>query len=349
MPFPTHLPSARTPDAMDAPILRWGVLGSGWIAEQFTRSVKAHTRQQITAVGSRSQEAADAFAARLGVPKAFGSYQALVEAEDIDVIYVATPHNLHHDHALMAIAAGKHVLVEKPVALNRAQAEAMVRAARAKRVFFAEALWTYFLPKFDVFRQILEEGVIGDVLSVFTEYGEYLPRGHRIFDQSLAGGPLLDLGTYPASLLVWLLGKPRTIVGLAEPDPSGVNGQLSVVLSNERGAMGTLSTSLYGFTPANAAIIGTRGSIRFNTEFHLPGGFEVWSREGDLRLRYEEARGAHFEGLCFEAAEVARSIAGGLHETTCRLPQASLDTMELLDGIRSALKLDFEKAGLIER
>lgn len=349
MPFPHALPPSRIPPALDAPPLRWGILGTGWIAAKFVESVTAHTSQRIAAVGSRSKDAAAAFAARWGVAKAHDSYEALVAADDIDVVYVATPHNFHHAHALLAIEAGKHVLVEKPVALNRVQAEEMVAAARRRGVFFAEALWTFFLPKFDVLRQVLDAGILGEIRSVYTEYGEYLPRDHRIFDPALAGGPLLDLGTYPVSLLEHLLGAPETVTGLGVPDPSGVNGQLSVVSRHAGGALGAMSTTLYGFTPTNAAIVGTEGSVRFRTEFHLPGSFEVWSRDGSAVLAYEEPRGAHFEGLYYPAAEVARRIAAGERETPCRPPSASLGTMAMLDAIRAAVGIDFAATGLDER
>ncbi|MFC3073355.1 Gfo/Idh/MocA family protein [Shinella pollutisoli] len=348
MTFPQTLPAARIAPAMEAPPLRWGILGSGWIAGKFTQSVKAHTRQEIAAVGSRTQAAADAFATRFGIARAHGSYEALVTDAGIDVIYVATPHNLHHAHVLLAIEAGKHVLVEKPMALNRAQAMEMVAAARRKGVFLAEALWTYFLPKFDVLQQVLDAGTIGEIRSVYTEYGEYLPRGHRIFDARLAGGPLLDLGTYPVSFLTKLLDVPERVVGLGTDDPAGVNGQLSVVLANAKGALGTMSTTLYGFTPTNAAIVGTKGSIRFTSEFHLPGGFEVRSLDGSVVLRYEEPRGAHFEGLYYEAADVARTISAGGLESACRPLDATLDTMAVLDAIRGGLGIRFTEAGLDE-
>ncbi len=348
MSFPKSLPASRIKPAIDAPPLRWGILGSGWIAEKFTESVKAHTRQVIAAVGSRSQAAANAFTTRWGVSKAYGSYEALVADDNLDVIYVATPHNLHHEHTLLAIEAGKHVLVEKPMALNRAQAEEMAAAARRKGVFFAEALWTYFLPKFDVLQQVLDSGMIGEIKSVYTEYGEYLPPGHRIFDARLAGGPLLDLGTYPVSFLTKLLGVPERVVGIGQDDPAGVNGQLAVVLASAGGTLGTMSTTLYGFTPTNAAIIGSKGSIRFTSEFHLPGGFEVWSFDGSTVLTYGEPRGAHFEGLYFEAAEVARAISADTLETPYRPLAATLETMGSLDAIRRALNITFAEAGLAE-
>ena len=134
---------------------------------------------------------------------------------DLDVIYVATPHNMHHEHVLLALGAAKHVLVEKPMALDRAQAAEMIALAQEKGVFLAEALWTYFLPKFDVLQQVLEAGGLGEIKSVYTDYGEHFTRDHRIFDPRLAGGPLLDLGTYPVSLLTKLLGVLQRVIGEA--------------------------------------------------------------------------------------------------------------------------------------
>lgn len=348
MTFPTALPASRVPPPMEAPALRWGVLGTGWIAEQFIASVRAHTRQDIAAVGSRSRNSADAFARKWDVATAHAGYDALVSDPSIDVIYVATPHNLHHAHVLLALDAGKHVLVEKPMALNRAQAAEMVALARAKGVFFAEALWTYFLPKFDVLGQFIDSGALGEIKSVYTDYGEHFTRDHRIFDPRLAGGPLLDLGTYPVSLLTLLLGVPQTVVGAGQADPSGVNGQLTAILSDAAGNQGVVSTTLYGLTPTNAVIVGTGGTVRFGSEFNLPGPFEAISADGGVTLRYEEAAGRHFEGLHYEAAEVARCIASGRTETDRRPLQASLDTMAALDKIRAAVGIGFAAAGLRE-
>jgi predicted dehydrogenase len=344
MTFPAALPKSRIAPPMEAPALRWGVLGSGWIAEQFIASVRAHTRQDIAAVGSRSPEKAAAFARQWGIATAHGSYEALVADPGLEVIYVATPHNLHHAHVLLALDAGKHVLVEKPMALDRPQAAEMVARARARGVFFAEALWTYFLPKFDVLQQVLDSGILGEIRSVHTEYGEHFTRDHRIFDPRLAGGPLLDLGTYPVSLLAKLLGVPQAVIGVAQPDPSGVHGQLSVILTTAAGSQGTMSTTLYGFTPTNAVIVGSEGTVRFGSAFNLPGPFEVRSADGATVLRHEEPVGRHFEGLCFEAAEVARCIAAGHTETACRPLQATLDTMATLDMIRAAAGIDFAAA-----
>ncbi|RJL06693.1 Gfo/Idh/MocA family protein [Paracoccus siganidrum] len=344
MTFPKSLPPSRVPDPMEAPVLRWGILGSGWIAEQFIASVRAHTRQEIAAIGSRSSDTAQAFARKWSIPRAHGSYEDLVGDDGLDVVYVATPHNLHRDHVLMALEAGRNVLVEKPMALDHAQAVEMVTLARARGLFLAEALWTYFLPKFDVLSQVLDSGALGEIRSVHTEYGEHFTRDHRIFDPALAGGPLLDLGTYPVSLLSRLLGPARQMVGLKQDDPAGVHGQLAIVMANAAGNLGMMATTLYGLTPTNAAIVGTGGTVRFGSEFNLPGPFRVISADGATVLSYEEPAGRHFEGLFYEAAEVARCIASGATETPKRPLDETLAMMEMLDMVRATVGFGFDRA-----
>jgi predicted dehydrogenase len=324
------------------PSLRWGILGTGWIADKFVRSVSAHTDQIIAAVGSRTTKKAQEFARDHNIATAHGSYDALVYDPTIEVVYVATPHTDHHRQAMLALGAGKHVLVEKPMALDHAQALEMATLARQQGLFLAEALWTYFLPKFDVIDQLLADNVLGDIRSVYTEYGEYFTSEHRIFDRGLAGGPLLDLGTYPVSLLTRLLGVPSTVAGVGEWHPSGVMGQLAVVMANARGAIGTMATTMHGFTPANAIITGTKASIWFDTEFHLPGGFVLRVPEGDHFLHYAEDRGAHHQGLFHEALEVARCIGVGLTETPKRALGKTLTTLETLDRIRDSVGLRWD-------
>jgi predicted dehydrogenase len=194
----------------------------------------------------------------------------------------------------------------------------------------------------------LEAEAIGEIKSVYTDYGEYFTREHRIFDPKLAGGPLLDLGTYQVSFLTEIFGIPKQLVGVGQPDPSGVNGQLSAILTDAKGNQGVFSTTLYGFTPTNAVIVGTEGTIHFDGPFHLPGPFVVTSADGSQALRYEEPSGRHFEGLFYQAAEIARRITAGELETPYRTLDASLNTMATLDMVRRAVGLDFSAAGLVE-
>ena len=191
------LPSPRTPDPHRAPSLRWGIMGPGWIAQRFTATLQKHTSQQVVAVGSRNQARADEFAAQHSVPTAYGSYEQLLADPGIDIVYIATPHTEHYACALAALAAGKHVLVEKPLGVNAVQAAAIAESASTAGLFAGEAMWTKFLPKFDVVRQIIDEGMLGRVHTVIADHGEHFTTDHRIYDPALAGGPLLDLGTYP--------------------------------------------------------------------------------------------------------------------------------------------------------
>ena len=173
MPLPSALPTARTPDPMDAPTLRWGVIGPGWIAERFTQALQRGTRQRCWPLPPGPPTARPSFAARVGIERSYGSYEQLVADPDVDVVYVATPHNAHHPCARLALDAGKHTLVEKPLALNAAQVRDLAAAARRSGVFCMEAMWTLFLPKYDVLRRLLADGALGSVRTVVADHGEH--------------------------------------------------------------------------------------------------------------------------------------------------------------------------------
>lgn len=338
--FPTALPASRVPNSLEAPSLNWGIAGPGWIAEQFTESVQAHTSQEIVAVGSRSAARAATFAAKYSIPASHGSYQELVQDPNVEIVYVATPHPQHFEVAMAAIEAGKHVLVEKPMGITAEQVRLMTQATQAHNVFASEAMWTFFLPKFDVIAQLLEAGTLGKIVSVFAEYGEYFEEGHRIFDPALAGGPLMDLGSYPLAFVTRVLGAPESVTAIGSPHPSGVNGQISMLLGFSEGAQGTVSTNLYNFTPTEAVIVGTEATLRIDGLFNMPGGFSLRHKDG-RELRFEASSGEHFEGLHFEAAAVARCIAAGLTQAPQRPLADTLKTLELADEVRRQTGIEF--------
>lgn len=334
------LPVSRVPDSRDAPTLRWGILGPGWIASRFTESVQAHTDQVIAAVASRSLDRSKAFAESFGIPAAYGSYEELVADPGIDIVYVCTPHTAHHAAAVLALNAGKHVLVEKPIGLDADQAREIAERAKAAGLFAAEAMWSFFLPKFDVIRQVLESGTLGTITTLVAEYGEHFEPGHRIFDPKLAGGPLLDLGTYPLALVTEVLGRPEKLHALGQPHPSGVNAQLSAVMQFAGGAQAVVNTHVHNFTPTAATIVGSAATLALDGPFNMPGGFELRFPNGE-RLRYAEPAGAHFEGLHYEAAAVAYSIGAGEVQSPQRTLAASIRTMDVADEIRRQLSIEF--------
>ncbi|MEI2775049.1 MAG: Gfo/Idh/MocA family oxidoreductase [Tetrasphaera sp.] len=324
------LPQARIPDPKGAPSLRWGILGTGWIAEKFTTALRCNTTQRIQAVGSRSQESADRFAKTVGAAAAYGSYEALVADPEVDVIYVASPHNLHHDHALLAIDAGNHVLIEKPVAVTEAQAREIADRAAEAGVFCMEALWTLFLPKYDVLRQILDDLVVDTVLA---DLGEYFTPDHRIYRADLAGGPIYDLATYPLSIAMWAIGAPETVAAVGSPAPNGINGQLAMMLTGEDGGIASLHSTILGQTPTTATIASADVTIDIDGPFYQPGGFTVSTRSGQ-RLRHDEQPLAHEGGLHFQAVDVARRIVAGETVSPVRPMSDSVQLLRVMDAIR---------------
>lgn len=327
---------------MAAPPLRWGVLGTGWIAERFTGALHRDTQQRVVAVGSRSTASAKEFADKVGVERAHGSYEDMVADREVDIVYVATPHNFHRAHALLALDAGKHVLVEKPIALNATDAREVADRAGATGLFCAEALWTFFLPRYDVIRQLLEDEVLGEVRTVIIDNGEWLPPTHRIFRHDLAGGPLLDLGTYNFAVASWVLGAPEQVIAIGQDVPGGeVNGQVSAVMQHEGGRQSVISTTIMGGSPVRAVLIGTKATLEIEGRFYTPGGLALTpAGEFSPQLRWTEPAIEH-RGLYVTAVEAARCVAAGQTTTPFRPPADSVATLRIIDDVRRQLAITF--------
>jgi predicted dehydrogenase len=318
---------------MAAPPVRWGVLGPGGIAETFAGAVRRHTRGQLVAVGSRSQERADRFAAAWDVDRAHGSYEALVSDPRVEVVYVASPHSEHLAHALLAIAAGKHVLVEKAFMRNAGEAQQVVAAARAAGVFCMEAMWTRFLPHVAAMREVIGRGEIGELVGVIADHGQNMrnhPPTHRLHAPVLAGGAVLDLGVYPIAFAHDLFGRPDRIHALGSLTETGVDGQVSIALGYGDGRQGSLHTTLWARTATTAVVFGSAGRIEVATDFYRPTSFTVVPDDG-APWRHE---GHVADGLQFEAAEVARCVAEGRHESPRMTWQDTLDVMATMDEVR---------------
>lgn len=332
----TSLPVPRTRDPYDAPVLRWGIVGPGGIARQFTAALQNYTGQRIVAVGSRSQARADDFARTWSIRTAHGSYADLLADADVEIVYIATPHTEHHACALAALSAGKHVLVEKPLGVNAAQAAEIAETARTAGLFAAEAMWMKFLPRFDVIRQIIDNGTLGRIHTVIADHGEHFTPDHRIYDPALAGGPLLDLGTYPISLAHSVFGEPESVLAsgqLATPD---LNGQVSAILTHPGGSQASLHTTILGDTPCTAVIAGDEATLTMPSVFYRPGPFTVSFHDG-TSLRHEEDRATDGYGLHFSAVDAARVIAEGGTDSALHPISAATATLAAIDEIRRQL------------
>ncbi len=324
---------ARTPDPRTAPSIRWGILGAGNIAGAFADAVNAHTRAQLVAVGSRNHDRAERFATAHGIPTTHIGYRDLVEDPHIDAVYIATPHSEHRDNALLAIAAGKHVLVEKAFTRNAAEAEEVFAAARAAGVFVMEAMWTRFLPHVAALHQVIDAGEIGEVVSLTADHGQAFAfdPASRLFDPALAGGALLDLGVYPVSFAHDFLGVPDSVQAVGQLTTTGVDGQISMVLSYGERTQATLSTTMWARTPTTAAISGTEGSIVVAGSFYTPTSFRVERRDGRTWTFDQPQQ----RGLQYEAAEVARLVADGAVESPLLTWDDTLAVLRTMDAVRA--------------
>ncbi|GAA6526046.1 Gfo/Idh/MocA family oxidoreductase [Intrasporangium sp. DVR] len=325
------------PDPREAPPIRWGILGPGSIANEFARAVTAGTASSIAAVGSRDRQRALEFAERHGVARAHGSYAELVADETIDAVYVASPHSEHHDHALLALEAGKPVLVEKAFTRNVTEARAVIRAAAAGGLLVAEAMWARYLPHYDVVRQVIEQGILGDVVLVRADHSQLLhPNGpERLVDPRLAGGALLDLGVYPVSFVDHLLGPPASVAARGSLTDGGVDATVGIVLAYASGAVAALTSSMLARTPCAAEIVGTEARLELSGPFYSPTLLRLLTPDGDLLAERPGALLAPLRGFSYQAAEFARCLASGASESAYMPHAATLRVMSTMDEIRA--------------
>ncbi len=315
------------------------MLATGGIARAFTRDLRLLPDAQVVAVGSRTRAAADAFGDEFDVPHRHGSYEALVADPDVDAVYVSTPHPGHHSAALLAIRAGKAVLVEKPFTLNLAEARDLVAAARAQGTFLMEAMWTRFLGHIDRVRQIIADGTLGDIAYLTAEHGPWFapdPAG-RWFAPELGGGALLDLGIYPVSFAHLVLGVPARITAVSDPAFTGVDATTSMIFQYESGAHAVLTTSLAAAGGNRAAINGSAARLEIDGWFYTPTTFRLVGRDGTELERYDIADGGH--GLRHQAAEVGRCLRAGLTESPLLPLDETLAIMGTMDEIRRQIGL----------
>ncbi|MEO6944209.1 MAG: Gfo/Idh/MocA family oxidoreductase [Lacisediminihabitans sp.] len=331
------LPQPRTTPLKGGPTLRWGVLAPGEIAADFVHALHSYTDQRVHAVASRSAERAERFAAHNGIERSYGSYEQLVADPHIDIVYVSSPNSEHRRLALLAIAAGKHVLVEKPMGTSAADAREIVDAARAAGVFAMEAMWSRYLPQTDVIRQLLDDGVLGEITVVTADFGANFmsePDG-IVFRPELGGGVLRDIGIYALWFSSFVLGSPESIVASGSFTDSGVDGQAAMILTAPSGAQSLLSTTMYADTPTVATISGSTARIEIDSPFLMPGGFTLHSDNGGAPITWNDASGLLLrDGLAWESVGVAQHIADGLTESPLHPLDETLSVLRTLDEVR---------------
>ncbi|MEO6200174.1 MAG: Gfo/Idh/MocA family oxidoreductase [Cryobacterium sp.] len=320
--------------------LRWGILATGGIAHSFASDLVEHGFH-VQAVGSRTQASADAFAAEFGIPTAHASYEALVADPDVDIVYVSTPHPFHAANATLALTAGKHVLIEKPFALNGKEAREIVDLAAGLGLLVMEAMWTRFLPHMVRIREIIAAGTLGEVHSLIADHTQDLPDdpAHRLNDLALGGGALLDLGIYPVSFASSLFGRPETILASASFKPSGADAQVATIFRYPGGQIATTLSASDTQGPNTATILGTDGRIDIDHVWYSPTAFHLRSSDNELVETFTaEVVG---RGMHYQAAEMERVIGAGKTSSEILPTEEIVAIMETLDAVREQIGLRY--------
>jgi predicted dehydrogenase len=316
-------------------MIRWGVIGPGAIATGFAEGMQLVDGGSITAVASRSAARAETFGDRFDIPTRYGDYESLAADPEVDVVYVATPHSRHEKDTVDFLRAGKHVLCEKPLALNARQAARMAAAARENGLFLMEAIWSRFLPAYRILTDVIGEGRIGDPLMVEADFGFRRPIDpeHRHFAPELGGGALLDLGIYPVQLCTLVLGPLSHVVADGVVGSTGVDEVVAAVLHHSAGGLGIVKAALRVSMTCTARIAGTDGVITLPAMMHCPTSLTVTTLAGseEIDAAYEG------NGLRFEIEEVHRCLTDGRTESRTVTLDESVALATTLDTIRAEL------------
>ncbi|NLW49648.1 MAG: Gfo/Idh/MocA family oxidoreductase [Candidatus Brocadiaceae bacterium] len=315
--------------------IRWGILATGSIAHKFAQGLRFLKDAEIVAVGSRTQEKADAFGEEWGVPHRHGSYEELAADPDVDVIYVATPHPFHCANSLLCLEEGKAVLCEKPFAVNAEQGRLVVEAARSRGLFVMEAVWMRFLPALVRLRELLAEGVIGEPRMVKADFCFRIgwnPES-RLLAPELAGGALLDVGTYPINLASMVYGgPPDATASLSHLGETGVDEQDGIVFRYPGGALAVMACAVRTAMMHDALVAGTEGWIRVHSPFWRAQALSI-GRVDEVKETLElPFRGNGYE--C-EAAHVMDCLRAGRTESDVMPLDETLSILETLDALRA--------------
>lgn len=332
--------------------LRWGILGCGSIANRLGNDVVKLGDHRLQAIASRDAGKAERYAQKFGVPTRHtgdGAYEALVNDPEVDLVYIATPHNFHKAQSLMAIAAGKAVLCEKPFTVTLAEAQEVIQAAKAANVFLMEGMWSRCFPAMHKVRELLAGGAIGKPRMMYADFGYragslgddnrltgYNADG-RLFNPALAGGGLMDVGVYPVSLSQMVFGDPSEIKAVGILGHSGVDENVGIVLGFPGGEIALASTSIQVTTPFATTILGTDGKIEIDSPWWCPKS--VTLSRGDQQEKF--AYSHEGEGFQFEAMEVAACLRAGKTESEVVPHADTLAVMKALDTIRKEIGLRF--------
>lgn len=314
-------------------IVRWGILAPGGISGAFASALQEADGAELAAVGSRDAGRARVFAEKYGFARAHGSYADLAADTDVDAVYIGTPHTFHERDTLLCLENGKHVLCEKPFAINAGQARRMVEVALDGDRLLMEAMWTRFLPSLIRVRELIASGAIGEPRTLTADFGFQAaddPKS-RLFNPDLGGGALLDLGVYPVSLAHWLFGAPVEINGAANLGPTGVDDDSAILLRHQGGEITTAFMSFRVDTPRTATIQGTGGWIRLHQPWWGASRITIGLNEGREETVAFDLRGGGYTHMAEAFMDLIRE---GARDSEVISQAESVSIMETMDTLR---------------
>ena len=313
-------------------MFRIGIIGAGWIAEKMAEAIAPFQDMCIYAIASRSIDKARSFTARWKVEKAYGSYEEMVSDPAVDLVYIATPHSHHYDHAMLAVNHGKPVLVEKAFTANARQAEDLINAAEAKGVFITEAIWTRYMPLSHKIKEIMDSGIIGEPRVLTATLCYMMEDKERIVRADLCGGALLDLGVYTLNFARMYFGTDivKTVTN-CHLGPTGMDMHESISLSFADGRMANLQAGALCLNDRQGIISGTEGYIRVDN-INCPEVVEVY-RNYELVQRFTKDENM-INGYEYQVLEARSIIEAGLTESPMMPHQETISIMRQMDDLR---------------
>ncbi len=320
--------------------VRWGIIGLGGIAHKFAADMQRSETAILYGVASRSIEKATAFAQMYNAEKAFDSYEALVHNDEIDIVYIATPHTFHFENTMLCLQHDKAVLCEKPLGINLTQVQTMMQEAQSRNLFLMEAIWTRFMPSYQKVLQLVNENAIGTIVSIRADFGlrtTVNPEG-RLYNKKLGGGSLLDIGIYPIFLSLLLLGMPSEIKAMARMTDTDVDSFCSMLFDYEHNAKAVLESTFEVDTPTEAYIYGTEGLIKLHRSFHHANTVTLYKNETETVFELPHTG----IGYIHEIEAVNANVLNGDTENSM-LPLAfSEQLMTIIDQVKAKIGLQYE-------
>ena len=320
-----------------------GILGAGSIARQMAYTISKMDNAINYAIASRDYKKSQEFAKEFRVIKAYGSYEEMIKDPEVELVYIATPHSLHYEHAKLCLNNGKHVLCEKAFTINEKQAEELFEIAKEKNLFITEAIWTRYMPMRKTLDDILESDVIGELHSLTANLGYRINNVPRLVDPNLAGGYLLDVGVYTLNFASMVFGNNiKDISSTVIKTDTGVDAQNSITLYYENNRMAILHSTMMSRTDRRGIIYGSKGYIEVENINNCEG-IKIYSLDGNLIDEYKTPK--QITGYEYEVEASIKAIKNGELECIEMPHSETLIIMRLMDKLRNnwGIKYPFEE------